>query len=69
MKIEKKIEAEQAEKKRPGSGNLWRYKLTQPASPKLRSLERSRLKEYAKNKKTFLRGDGLSKSAEREGRA
>ena len=46
----------------PGSGQLWQNRLTRPSSPKLRSLERSRLKTYAKNKKSFLQGHGLSKS-------
>ena len=46
-KIDRKFEEQEAELKRAGSGNLWSNKLTKPNSPKLRSLERSRLKKYA----------------------
>ena len=60
-KFERQIEAEETQKRRPGSGNLWQNRLTRPTSPKLRSLERSRLKNYTKNKQCFLSSDGLKK--------
>ena len=62
VKLDKKLEAEEDQKKRPGSGNLWQNRLTKPSSPKLRSLERSRLKTYVQNKKCFLGGDGLNET-------
>ena len=69
---ERKVEEQEAERRRPGSGNLWQYRLTRPSSPKLRSLERSKLKQYAKTRTQFLRGDGLSslrsRSASKESR-
>ena len=55
MDLEKQLELST----KPGSGNLWSSKLTQAKSPRLRSHDRMQMKRYAKQKRSFLRGDVL----------
>ena len=56
------LERQVEEANKPGSGNLWRSTLTKAKSPRLRSTDRMQIKKYAKQRRSFLRGDGLGKT-------